>query len=126
MDKKEWMPIKTVPNKTFFGQNVKQFLIGKYTTFGWKSVISDSFTHDLTIPGYGIATHWHPIVDPPGHINSNNFLTDEDVWFDYLRRKYVQCSDKRQKEMNLQYMTAETHDLAREIVNYIEHLINLE
>ena len=39
--------------------------------------------------------------------------------FDFLNRKYVQRADGRQKEMGLQYMTAETHDLAKEIGRWV-------
>lgn len=42
--------------------------------------------------------------------------------FVFLSRKYVQQSSARQREMNLKYMTAETHDLARELARFIESL----
>ena len=35
--------------------------------------------------------------------------------FSFLNRKYVQRADDRQRAMGLQYMEAETHDLAREL-----------
>lgn len=35
--------------------------------------------------------------------------------FNWLCSKYVQQQDARQKEMGLQYTTAETHDLAEQI-----------
>jgi hypothetical protein len=43
----------------------------------------------------------------------------EPLLFDFLRRKYVQRQDARHKEMNLQYTTAETHDLAAELSRFI-------
>ncbi len=39
--------------------------------------------------------------------------------FLFLLRKYVQSADDRQRAMGLQYTTAETHDLAKEITNFI-------
>jgi hypothetical protein len=39
--------------------------------------------------------------------------------FEFLTHKYVQHADERQKEMGLQYMEAETHDLAEEIAKFI-------
>lgn len=48
-------------------------------------------------------------------------MTREEHVFAWLNRKYTQRADERQKAMGLQYTTAETHDLAREIVNYIDH-----
>lgn len=36
--------------------------------------------------------------------------------FNWLCTRYVQAVDGRQKSMGLQYMTAETHDLAESIV----------
>jgi hypothetical protein len=38
---------------------------------------------------------------------------DEKECFYLLSRRYVQRADDRQAEMGLQYMTAETHELAR-------------
>lgn len=38
--------------------------------------------------------------------------------FDFLCRKYVQRQDDRQKAMGLQYMEAETHDLAHVLASY--------
>lgn len=40
--------------------------------------------------------------------------------FIFLSRKYVQTSDSRQRTMGLQYTTAETHDLAKEIANFVD------
>lgn len=40
--------------------------------------------------------------------------------FEFLCRKYVQRADDRQKRMGLQYTTAETHDLAEEVVKYLK------
>ena len=40
--------------------------------------------------------------------------------FAFLIRKYVQRADERQKAMDLQYMEAETHDLAAEIALFIK------
>lgn len=49
-------------------------------------------------------------------------MTDfEQAIFDFLSRKYVQRSDDRQKAMGLQYMEAETHDLAFELARFVEH-----
>ena len=39
--------------------------------------------------------------------------------FQFLARKYVQRADDRQKLMGLQYTSAETHDLANEIANFV-------
>jgi hypothetical protein len=38
--------------------------------------------------------------------------------FAFLNQKYLQRADERQAAMGLQYMEAETHDLAREIVRF--------
>ena len=43
----------------------------------------------------------------------------EALLFGFLERKYVQRADARQKEMGLQYTTAETHDLARELAKFL-------
>ena len=43
----------------------------------------------------------------------------EDEIFAFLTRKYVQRADDRHKEMGLQYTSAETHDLAREIAKLL-------
>lgn len=40
----------------------------------------------------------------------------------FLNRKYVQHAGERQRAMGLKYMTAETHDLARELARFIESL----
>ena len=40
--------------------------------------------------------------------------------FDHLKRKYTQSADKRHRAMGLQYMMAETHDLAREMASLFE------
>lgn len=40
----------------------------------------------------------------------------------WLRRVYVARADDRQKRMGLSYVTAETDDLAREIVKFIRFL----
>lgn len=40
---------------------------------------------------------------------------DEKTIFEFLQRKYGQSADARQKALGLVYMTAETHDLAKEI-----------
>ena len=50
----------------------------------------------------------------------------EEMLFQFLNRKYTQSSDDRQKEMGLQYMTAETHDLATEIAQFIRSLTEVE
>lgn len=47
------------------------------------------------------------------------YIMDEDFWFAALCRKYVQSADARHREMGLQYMEAETHDLAKEIVKLV-------
>lgn len=39
--------------------------------------------------------------------------------FEFLEQKYIQRADARQKEMGLQYMTAETHDLSRELAKFM-------
>lgn len=43
----------------------------------------------------------------------------ERLIFDFLCQKYVQRADARQKAMKLQYTEAETHDLAKEIRQFI-------
>jgi hypothetical protein len=43
----------------------------------------------------------------------------EEVLFHWLSRKYVQYADERQKAMGLIYMEAETHNLAKELKNFI-------
>jgi hypothetical protein len=50
------------------------------------------------------------------------FSDVEQALFDFLNRKYVQRSDVRQKAMGLQYMEAETHDLAAEIARFLATL----
>jgi hypothetical protein len=51
-------------------------------------------------------------------------MTDfETAIFEFLTRKYVQQADERQRDMGLQYMTAETHDLASELARFVEHLV---
>jgi len=40
--------------------------------------------------------------------------------FAFLCRKYIQRADARQEAMGLQYTTAETHDLAKELARFIE------
>jgi hypothetical protein len=39
--------------------------------------------------------------------------------FEFLCRTYVQHSDNRQRALGLQYTTAETRDLAREIARFV-------
>jgi hypothetical protein len=39
--------------------------------------------------------------------------------FQFLCSKYIQHQDQRQKDMLLQYMEAETHDLAKELSIFI-------
>ena len=39
--------------------------------------------------------------------------------FDFLSEKYVQRSDARQRALGLQYMDAETHDLAEELARWL-------
>lgn len=46
-------------------------------------------------------------------------MVSEDELFAFLVRKYTQRSDARQTSMGLQYMSAETHDLASELVRFI-------
>lgn len=46
-------------------------------------------------------------------------VTDEQAIFAWLQRKYVQHADDRQEAMGLVYMTAETHDLARELARML-------
>jgi hypothetical protein len=42
----------------------------------------------------------------------------EERIFAFLSRKYTQAADRRQREMGLQYTTAETHDLAKEMARF--------
>jgi hypothetical protein len=42
--------------------------------------------------------------------------------FVFFNRKYVQSSNERQRAMHLQYMEAETHDLAKEVARFIASL----
>lgn len=48
-----------------------------------------------------------------------NDTTLEADLFAFLSRKYVQRQDDRQKAMGLIYTTAETHDLAHEVVAFL-------
>lgn len=43
-----------------------------------------------------------------------------DLLFAFLNRRYVQRADARQKAMGLQYTTAEAHDLALELADFIQ------
>lgn len=43
----------------------------------------------------------------------------EVLLFCFITQKYAQRADTRQKEMGLQYTTAETHDLARELAKFL-------
>jgi hypothetical protein len=43
----------------------------------------------------------------------------ESVIFSFLTRTYVQRADDRQKRLGLTYTEAETHDLAREVANFL-------
>lgn len=45
---------------------------------------------------------------------------DEATIFEFLTRKYVQRADARQADLGLQYMEAETHDLARELAKWLK------
>lgn len=42
-----------------------------------------------------------------------------EAYLAFLERKYMQTADARQKAMGLSYTEAETHDLAKELANYI-------
>lgn len=42
-----------------------------------------------------------------------------DLLFQHLSRRYVQRQDDRQRQMGLQYTTAETHDLADTIARFV-------
>lgn len=44
---------------------------------------------------------------------------DAQMIFDFLSQKYVQRSDARQRTMGLQYLEAETHDLADELARWL-------
>lgn len=63
---------------------------------------------------------------PPSRTDADDFLsvaeddTLERELFDFLNTKYVQSQDARQRQMGLQYMGAETHDLAKEIVRWLK------
>lgn len=46
----------------------------------------------------------------------------EEQIFAFLCRKYVQRADSRHREMGLQYMEAETHDLARALDTLSDNL----
>lgn len=43
---------------------------------------------------------------------------DERALYDFLTRKYVTSADDRQRAMGLNYLEAETHDLAREVTRF--------
>lgn len=45
-------------------------------------------------------------------------ITERDL-LAFLTKRYVQHADNRQRMMGLQYMTAETHDLARTIAAFL-------
>jgi hypothetical protein len=58
-----------------------------------------------------------------GQKEMNSVHTDmESEIYVFLCRKYVQQSSERQREMGLQYMTTETHDLAKEITRFVKSL----
>lgn len=46
----------------------------------------------------------------------------EAALFEFLRRKYVQSADERQRDLGLSYTTAETRDLAKEVAAFIDQL----
>jgi hypothetical protein len=50
----------------------------------------------------------------------------EETLFTFLNKKYVQVVDARQKSMGLQYTTAETHDLSKELARFIHKLCKQE
>lgn len=43
----------------------------------------------------------------------------------FLCRKYTQAADKRQQEMELQYTTAETHDLSAELAKFFRNRLTV-
>lgn len=45
--------------------------------------------------------------------------------FNFLCRKYTQSADKRQQEMGLQYMTAETHDLSKQLATFFKNQLTV-
>jgi hypothetical protein len=47
-----------------------------------------------------------------------NMVTLKNI-FTFLDEVYVQSADARQKDMGLQYMTAETHDLAKIMTRFL-------
>lgn len=67
----------------------------------------------------GHETDW---INNRVNLSDDAFLSEADI-FNYLNRKYVQRSDERQKSMGLQYTTAETHDLAREIMKFVRQRV---
>ena len=70
------------------------------------------------MPGYHMRSECHT----PEMIEAmENELspTGEKAIFEFLCRKYVQRADDRQRSMGLQYMEAETHDLAQELAAFI-------
>jgi len=50
---------------------------------------------------------------------SDERLTLEAILFSFFTRKYVQEADERQKGLGLTYTSVETHDLAKEVANFI-------
>lgn len=58
-----------------------------------------------------------PVGDPPTRAQDDAQLLHEVEAF--LRRKYVTSADKRQRDLGLSYVTAETKDLAKEISRFI-------
>lgn len=51
---------------------------------------------------------------------SDGRLTLEAELFAFFQKKYVQSADDRQRSMGLTYTEAETHDLAKEVAEFIE------
>lgn len=56
--------------------------------------------------------------------NGRPKINQEDV-LAFLEHKYIQKADARHKEMGLEYIQAETHDLAKEIANFINKKLGI-
>lgn len=56
--------------------------------------------------------------EPVANLPAINAERMQDRLFAFLNRRYVQRADSRQRAMGLQYMEAETHGLAEDIVRW--------
>ena len=78
-------------------------------------MVLDCDTEGCCMPGYHFRSECHTaeMMDAMEHEVLKSKL------FEFLCSKYVQRADERQKAMQLQYIEAETHDLASELAAFI-------